>query len=1149
MSLHILHLSDLHFDNKTDPEELAAKIFNVLLIRKLSPDVIVVTGDIFNGNFFSSTDYKVAIDKAVVFFYGLSSDLNINNYPENLFFVPGNHEINRESIEKNKPEEQLSRYREFLARIYAEKWDDIAASVYNKEEACFVKHFIDKKTILIGLNSPRYEKKKDGNQDLIETARIGSTQIKTINSRMRSINGYDDNRVIACLHNNIYNTLEYAPSENIDATCVQDNDPLLSMLSTYNCSLILYGHKHKQKNRRINLTQSIKEKDRLCTVIGGGKATDSFNYLEIYDKDTKDELKCMEFHDDSGRYVLHEAFEVPVNLSRIIEDTIKSDSNLSRDYKSLKETDSNCDSKLIEMFEGVLGIFNEISDNFYPIPKSGINLLYIILGTIHYRSNFWDDKAFIKQSEIFIRKVTDRLGLSDKVIQMLQVEDACALYSVYEKQKNNILPEHKKVFIFLALSLYLSEFFLTIKNRPNEFYLNHIQHKTNYRLDENDIITAINGRTIKFEVNEEHRALEITVKCSTANSYKIVSLIIKEFELILSKFEEDFASVGFRVYYTLPKLTKADIVNEKLESFEFAAYIPHLIPLLAGKNIYSEPEVFARELIQNSIDALKVREEHEKNTTIDNTNIELEIGEDSSKGQKYFKITDHGTGMSRYVLERYLTIIGRSFYTSADFKKMEIKYRPISQFGIGFLSCFMLGKQIEVYTTYHENLNESFFLDIPNVDGCFFIETRNEKKDSSGSSIIVWEDRELIEKQKGFNIEKIKKYIKDNICNIPFDITLNNEMFIPKFNFFNKLINETKKHNFLFFIPLASTPDDNGNVIVDEKITDHSEHGIYFYKKDESLFDFSENIVMNNGILVKKSNFSEEKTRKIHPYLDAVYNFPSYAMELDVSRDEIKKLREFNTRKIKNTLQKKIYDYLKTDTAKNIEYVFWCLLDNDKYKLSEINICYTSEILNVNMEKYIPDNEFDEVCNVINRIDKLNNNMKKHIKKRANISYHYHEFDNYYNSRFYSHEAVIIKILSYFEKKYRLNNLSKKDMLQFQNELISYITSNGSLINALKKYIKIDKTNLSNFNKLISFILMFSDDNFYKYFQRINRNMNDDLDKYVYKLTINSKTIIITSMLKLFFSTIFSYSDLKKGFSIPFDNNSINKMLNISSKK
>jgi len=90
---------------------------------------------------------------------------------------------------------------------------------------------------------------------------------------------------------------------------------------------------------------------------------------------------------------------------------------------------------------------------------------------------------------------------------------------------------------------------------------------------------------------------------------------------------------------------------------------------------------------------------------------------------------------------------------------------------------------------------------------------------------------------------------------------------------------------------------------------------------------------------------------EIHPYLDAAFNFPSYALKLDVSRDAIKQFIGLIPSEYKKFLQTKIRNYLKTSSAKNIEYVFWCLLDHNKYKLSKMNICCTSQEIMINDEK------------------------------------------------------------------------------------------------------------------------------------------------------------------------------------------------------
>ena len=191
-SLNILHLSDLHL-RRDGADALAAKIFNASKGTSspvLVPKVILVTGDIFDGPLFASGDYREAIENAVAFFTSLTSSFDIEDFSKQLFFVPGNHEIHRQSIKDGKSEERFNRYREFLAEIYAEKWDGLVGSIYDEEHLCYVKHFDEENLILVGLVSPHYEKskKKDATKDeLIETALIGDTQIRTMHQKIMGI--------------------------------------------------------------------------------------------------------------------------------------------------------------------------------------------------------------------------------------------------------------------------------------------------------------------------------------------------------------------------------------------------------------------------------------------------------------------------------------------------------------------------------------------------------------------------------------------------------------------------------------------------------------------------------------------------------------------------------------------------------------------------------------------------------------------------------------------------------------------------------------------------------------------------------------------------------------------------------------------------
>lgn len=142
--------------------------------------------------------------------------------------------------------------------------------------------------------------------------------------------------------------------------------------------------------------------------------------------------------------------------------------------------------------------------------------------------------------------------------------------------------------------------------------------------------------------------------------------------------------------------------------------------LLMGESLYGDPTLCLRELIQNSLDALQMRDLRLKvlakdpDARVEPTDIlrpeeELHVkvtwGHDPETDREYIRVWDNGCGMTREVLERFFTKLGKSYYRSPEYERERQILRqhgfivsPISQFGIGFLSCFMLADEVRVRT-------------------------------------------------------------------------------------------------------------------------------------------------------------------------------------------------------------------------------------------------------------------------------------------------------------------------------------------------------------------------------------------------------------------------------------------------------------------
>lgn len=109
------------------------------------------------------------------------------------------------------------------------------------------------------------------------------------------------------------------------------------------------------------------------------------------------------------------------------------------------------------------------------------------------------------------------------------------------------------------------------------------------------------------------------------------------------------------------------------------------IVTLLARHLYSEKKVFIRELVQNAHDAIK-RREHAEPGFAGRIDIFCRPDED----RVIFR--DTGIGMSRADLEEYLSSIGASGTREAGVEGL------IGQFGIGFLSAFIVARRVEVRT-------------------------------------------------------------------------------------------------------------------------------------------------------------------------------------------------------------------------------------------------------------------------------------------------------------------------------------------------------------------------------------------------------------------------------------------------------------------
>jgi len=174
--------------------------------------------------------------------------------------------------------------------------------------------------------------------------------------------------------------------------------------------------------------------------------------------------------------------------------------------------------------------------------------------------------------------------------------------------------------------------------------------------------------------------------------------------------------------------------NKNKENLTFQAEVSKLLDLVAN-SLYSEREIFLRELISNSADAcekLRYLALSKKNILGENKILEIKIN--VSKKRKIIEIEDNGIGMSRQDLIDNLGTIARSgtnkFIESIKSKKTN-DISAIGQFGVGFYSSYMVADTVAVHSKNVED--DTSHLWISNGKDNYTIEEL--KKEDRGTKI------------------------------------------------------------------------------------------------------------------------------------------------------------------------------------------------------------------------------------------------------------------------------------------------------------------------------------------------------------------------------------------------------------------------------
>ena len=202
------------------------------------------------------------------------------------------------------------------------------------------------------------------------------------------------------------------------------------------------------------------------------------------------------------------------------------------------------------------------------------------------------------------------------------------------------------------------------------------------------------------------------------------------------------------------------------EEISFTADISQLMNLIIN-SFYSKKEIFLRELLSNSSDALeKIRHKSLQDSNVLSSEPDLKIRVKSIEEDKCLVISDTGVGMTRDDLVNCLGTIAKSgtkaFLESVDKKDVE----TIGQFGVGFYSAFLVADRVKVVTKHNDDKE---YVWESNSDKTFTLTSNDEGTLKRGTEIYLYLKEDELEYLK---MDRVKTVIKQytEFINYPIEL-------------------------------------------------------------------------------------------------------------------------------------------------------------------------------------------------------------------------------------------------------------------------------------------------------------------------------------------------------------------------------------------
>lgn len=351
-------------------------------------------------------------------------------------------------------------------------------------------------------------------------------------------------------------------------------------------------------------------------------------------------------------------------------------------------------------------------------------------------AKYWAGKIVYQDTDLTEDLATICFSHNESYTYLLQMEN----FRVCGQDEYLCIP-------FVAVVLRLADIIDFDPKRTPSVLFSHLAVKNPVSLIEWKKHQSINAWTISskkllFSAQCGHPAIEAAILAFCDQ----IDEELRNGTVILSNLSDDGMDIDVDVYKILlpPQVdrrkiqAKKDIISGKpiyrYHDTKFSLSKKQIIDLLMGTKLYGKPEVALRELLQNSIDACLLRQKLSELWEIEYT-PKVKVSLYTKNNIDYLQVSDNGVGMNQHIIDSYYTNVGCSYYSSREFSELMASFKssftPISRFGIGILSCFMVCDSMEVTTRHIRErfeCDEALHISIEGYESLFVISDSDKKE-------------------------------------------------------------------------------------------------------------------------------------------------------------------------------------------------------------------------------------------------------------------------------------------------------------------------------------------------------------------------------------------------------------------------------------